>query len=156
MPWVGGRTVSSEPSICPELWCQGYTGDQKWGDATKGSGKADGVLPACTLYHQYFSSKITCSQVGAASAMDDMLQETGHAAEVRTKEVSWHSFGTNFLTRVKRNFLVAEAWLPDLSALSSQPPFHLGLKHPPRLSPAHLTGIQARVGFHSSLVARSL
>lgn len=88
--------------------------------------------------------------------MDDMLQETGHAAEVRTKEVSWHSFGTNFLTRVKKNLLVAEAWLPDLSALSSQPPFHLGLKHPPRLSPAHLTGIQAKVGFHSSLVARSL
>lgn len=121
--WVGGRTVSSEPSICPlSSGVKGTLEITTGGDATKGSGKADGVL-----YHQYFSSKITA---GTVSAMD-MQRETGHAAEVRTKEVSWHSFDTNFLIRVKRNLLVTEAWPPNLTALSSQPPFCLGLKHRP-------------------------
>lgn len=114
--------------LSPELWCQGHTGDHNWGMPPKEVGRQMGS--------SITSTSVPRSWAGTVSAMDDMHRETGHAAEARTKEVSWHSFGTNFLIRVKRNLLVAEAWLPDLTALSSQPPFCLGLKHrPDRLQP---------------------
>lgn len=76
-----------------------------------------------------------------------MLQETVEADEVRTREASWQSLGTNFLTRLKGTF-----WCPTLFVWV----FNAYQALPDHLQP-HLTCIQATVpGFHSCLVTESL